>query len=83
MIIGIDVGTQSLKVAILDESLSVRGQGAVAYKPSHAQPGWAEQSPDLWLAALGPAIAAALKSARAKPADIKGIGVCEIGRAHV
>jgi xylulokinase len=76
MIIGIDVGTQSLKVAILDDTLSVRGQGAVAYKPSHARPGWAEQSPNLWLTALGPAIAAALKSAQVPPADIKGLGVC-------
>jgi xylulokinase len=76
MIIGIDVGTQSLKVAILDESLSIRGQGAVAYRPSHTRPGWAEQAPDLWLAALGPAIAAALKAAQVPPAEIKGIGVC-------
>jgi len=76
MIIGIDVGTQSLKVAILDDSLVVRGQGAVAYRPSQTRPGWAEQSPDLWLAALGPAIAAALRAAAAQPADIKGVGVC-------
>lgn len=76
MIIGIDVGTQSLKVAVLDESLRLRGQGAGAYRPHFPRPGWVEQAPDLWLQALGPAIAEALRAAQAAPADISGIGIC-------
>lgn len=76
MIIGIDVGTQSLKVAVLDEDLCVRGQGAGAYRSSYPRPGWVEQAPDLWLAALGPAIAAALREAGVARADVAGIGVC-------
>lgn len=76
MILGIDVGTQSLKVAILDDALAVRGQGAVSYGLVQTEPGCAEQSPDLWLAALRPAIAAALQAANAQPEDIEGLGVC-------
>jgi len=76
MIIGIDVGTQSLKVAVLDDRLGIRGQGACAYRPSYPQPGWVEQAPELWLSALGPAIAAALREAAVAPADVGGIGIC-------
>lgn len=76
MILGIDVGTQSLKVVVLDSALRVRGQGAGAYQPSYPRPGWVEQAPDLWLVALGPAIAAALRAAGARPTDIGGIGIC-------
>ncbi len=76
MIIGIDVGTQSLKVAVLDDALGIRGQGASGYRPNYPQPGWVEQAPDLWLGALGPAIAAALRDAGAAPADVGGIGIC-------
>ncbi len=76
MIIGIDVGTQSLKVAVLDDALRVRGQGACAYRPSYPQPGWVEQAPDQWLSALGPAVAAALREAGVAPADVGGVGIC-------
>src|SRR5262249_58109190 len=47
-----------------------------AYRPAFPQPGWVEQAPELWLSALGPAIADALRDANAKPSDIAGIGVC-------
>ncbi|HEV8392508.1 MAG TPA: FGGY family carbohydrate kinase [Dongiaceae bacterium] len=76
MIIGADVGTQSLKVAVLDSSLRIVGQSAKCYRPSFPKPGWVEQAPDLWTDALGPAIAEALKSADAAPADIQAIGLC-------
>ena len=64
MIIGVDVGTQSLKVAVLDDQLRIRRPGARCYRPSYPKPGWVEQAPDLWTDALGPAIAEALQSAQ-------------------
>ena len=76
MILGIDVGTQSLKAALLDSGLRVVGNGARNYRPSYPRPGWVEQSPSLWTEALGPAIAEALAAAHAKPADVKAIGLC-------
>ena len=60
MIIGADVGTQSLKVAVLDGGMRIVGHAARCYRPSYPKPGWVEQAPDLWTDALGPAIAEAL-----------------------
>src|SRR5919108_6282048 len=76
MIIGADVGTQSLKVAVLDDHLRAVGRAARCYQPSYPKPGWVEQAPSLWTDALGPAIAEALQAAGAKPTDIRAVGFC-------
>ena len=76
MYLGIDIGTQSLKAVVVDDGLRPVGAGNVAYAPTHPQPGWAEQDPELWLNALRPAIAKALAAARAAPADIRAMAVC-------
>ncbi|MGH6879879.1 xylulokinase [Hypericibacter sp.] len=76
MIVGVDVGTQSLKAVVADSALKLRGRAAEAYKPSFPQPGWAEQHPGLWERALGPAIAAALAQAGVGPGQIEALGIC-------
>ena len=76
MIIGADVGTQSLKVAVLDDRLRTVGRAARCYQPSYPKPGWVEQAPSLWTDALGPAIAEALQAAQVSPGDIRAIGFC-------
>ena len=38
MIIGADVGTQSLKVAVLDDRLRTVGRAARSYQPSYPTP---------------------------------------------
>ena len=75
-VLGIDVGTQSLKAVVLDDTMRICGAGSVAYQPDTPRPGWAEQDPQLWLDALGPAIAAALTEARLTPRDIAALCVC-------
>ena len=52
-ILGIDIGTQSLKAVVLGEGLTPLGSGAASYQPQFPQPLWAEQDPRLWLDALG------------------------------
>ena len=74
-VIGIDIGTQSLKVVVVDSDLVPRGELSVPYRPNFPAPGWAEQDPGLWLKALKPGIAAALSKSGLSPADIKGIAV--------
>jgi xylulokinase len=74
-VLGIDVGTQSLKAVIVDIDMRVRGRGAVNYQPSFPHPGWAEQDPALWLAALEPAIGAALRSSGLRAGDLRSIGI--------
>jgi xylulokinase len=76
MIVGIDVGTQSLKVAVLDESLRTRGQAARRYPLVYPKPGWIEQRPDAWEAALAPAIHEALDSAGTTPQRVRALGIC-------
>lgn len=75
MLIGIDIGTQSLKVVITDVALKVRGEASIHYSPSYPQPGWAEQDTNLWLNALKPAIAAAFAAAKCKPTEITGLAI--------
>jgi xylulokinase len=75
-ILGIDIGTQSLKAVVCDEELNTLGSGTVPYQPVFPRPGWAEQDPRLWVDALAPAIAAALSSARLPARDIRALAVC-------
>ncbi len=75
MIVGIDIGTQSLKAVVTDDELRLRGQAAVAYRPSFPRPGWAEQAPQLWEQALGPAIAGALDAAGCAPEAVRALGI--------
>jgi sugar (pentulose or hexulose) kinase len=41
MIVGIDIGTQSLKAVVTDDRLRPRGQATAAYRPCYPRPGWA------------------------------------------
>jgi len=75
MIVGIDIGTQSLKAVVAGEDLSVMGEAAVKYQPVLPRPGWAEQSPRVWESSLRPAIFEALAQARVHPSDINALGI--------
>jgi xylulokinase len=76
MIVGIDIGSQSLKAVVTDDRLRPRGQASAAYRPCYPRPGWAEQDPGLWERALGPAIGRALAAAGCRPETIRALGVC-------
>ncbi|MBA3393194.1 MAG: xylulokinase, partial [Deltaproteobacteria bacterium] len=68
LVVGLDLGTQSVKAVVCDDTLAVRGQGAVPVTTSRPAPDAAEQDPRAWEAAVGPAIAKALAAAHAQPA---------------
>lgn len=74
-VVGIDLGTQSLKAVVVDDDLRLRGEASVPYQPVFPSPGWAEQDPALWLGALKPAIAGALEKAGLSASDIKGMAI--------
>lgn len=74
-VVGIDIGTQSLKAIVLDDDLVPRGEASVAYRAAFPAPGWAEQDADLWLKSLRPAISGALSAAGLSAADVKGLAV--------
>jgi xylulokinase len=74
-VVGIDVGTQSLKAVVTDRALRPLGQAAVGYAPSFPRPGWAEQDPLLWERALGGAIAQALAAADVAARQVACLGI--------
>ena len=75
MIVGIDIGTQSLKAVVTRDDLSVAGEGSVPYGVDHPRPGWAQQDPKVWEQALAPAIAQALELAGARATVVRAVGV--------
>ncbi len=65
LVVGIDLGTQSVKAVACDERLRVVGEHAVAIATQRPAPDRAEQDPAAWEAALEAAIAGAVGRARA------------------
>jgi xylulokinase len=47
-VLGIDLGTSSVKALVVDTDGNVRGTGSAEYPVLRPQPGWAEQDPDAW-----------------------------------
>jgi xylulokinase len=74
-VVGIDIGTQSLKAVVLNEGLQPIGASARAYQPNFPRPLWAEQDSALWLAALRPAIAGAIAEAKIEASDVGALGL--------
>ncbi len=82
LILGIDSGTQSTKALLLDVAKKrVVGTGSAPHclLPG-LPPGAKEQRPETWRVATTKAIKAAMKAARAKPAEVRAIGVS--GQQH-
>lgn len=77
-LLGYDIGTSSVKVAIVDGATG-RCVASDFYPKSEApikslRPGWAEQHPDDWMEYLVAATRGALAQTDINPADIKAIG---------
>ncbi len=73
ILLGIDVGTSSCKVAAFNTSGQVVAQSFGDYEVYHPHVGWAEQNPEEWWEA----IIGCLKeiTSAVNPASIKGIGI--------
>jgi len=79
LLLGIDLGTSSVKVAVVDSGTH-RVLASAQYPDTEApiisrQPGWAEQSPDTWWEQVRQAIARVHASGAYNPADITAIGI--------
>ncbi|HEV3431026.1 MAG TPA: FGGY family carbohydrate kinase [Paraburkholderia sp.] len=69
--LGIDLGTGSLKVALIDESGVERAVASVAYTLDTPQPGWAEIDVERWWRAL---VEACARLPEGERAVVRGIG---------
>ncbi|HLZ86869.1 MAG TPA: FGGY family carbohydrate kinase, partial [Puia sp.] len=79
LLLGIDLGTSSIKVAVTDAATH-RVLASAQYPDTEAviiskQPGWAEQSPDTWWEYVQAAIRRVHASGLYDPLDIAAIGI--------
>ncbi|NOZ72751.1 MAG: xylulose kinase, partial [Chloroflexi bacterium] len=71
---GIDFGTESVRVGIFDLSGTPRVFASQPYHLYHPQPGWAEQKPEEWWQALVQATHTALAESGIAKEEIVGLG---------
>src|SRR5690349_15850327 len=79
LLLGIDVGTSSIKVSVVDAQTQ-QCKASAQYPETESpilspQPGWAEQSPEMWWDHVQQAIQKAHASNTYDPADIGAIGI--------
>ncbi len=79
LLLGIDIGTSSIKVSVVDSQ--TRQNLVSAQYPDKesdiisAKPGWAEQSPEMWWEHVQEAIKRASATGKFNPQDIGAIGI--------
>jgi FGGY-family pentulose kinase len=75
LVLGIDVGTQSLRAALVDATGGTVAFGVSPIETTHPRPAWAEQQPDQWWNAARAAVGKALAQAAVAPEQVAGIGL--------
>jgi xylulokinase len=78
--LGIDIGTSGTKSLAIDADGKLLAQATASYPSYHPKPLWSEQDPDDWWTATVKTIRAVVKKSRAKPADVRAIGLS--GQMH-
>jgi len=74
-VLGIDYGTESVRVGIFDQEGTPVVFAGEAYSLNHPYPGWAEQDPDEWWGCLVKATRRALDEGNVSPEEIAGLSV--------
>lgn len=75
LVMGIDAGTESVRVGLFDLSGKEVAFGVTEYKTYHPKPGWAEQDPQEWWSALVASTKKAMSAAGATGEQIIGISL--------
>jgi xylulokinase len=79
-LLGIDLGTSSVKVLLATGTGQTVGRGSAEYPIQRPGPGWAEQDPDDWWRATVTAVRQALSGAGGPPVPVAAIGLS--GQMH-
>ena len=79
-LLGIDLGTSSVKALLATPAGEVLGSGGAEYGISRPRQDWAEQDPEHWWQATISAVIEALSQVQGKPISIAAIGVS--GQMH-
>ncbi len=80
LLMGIDVGTQSIRAALVDSDGCVLTSAATPQDMHTPRPGWAEQDPQVWWDSVVANIRRVLAEAGVPPREILGVGVS--GQMH-
>ncbi|GAB6090591.1 xylulokinase [Spirochaeta dissipatitropha] len=80
ILLGIDLGTSSVKVRAVSEDGNIIGQESRGYPTLHPHDGWAEQNPEDWWTATIDACTAVLEPVDTSRNQIAGIGLS--GQMH-
>src|ERR671917_1190962 len=72
-LIGIDGGTESVRVGIFDREGAPVVFSSEEYATEHPRPGWAEQNPDEWWSGLVAAVKGAMDESGVSPEEIAGV----------
>jgi FGGY-family pentulose kinase len=75
VVLGIDIGTQSLRAAVYDVTGRCLGFGVAPLETQHPQPAWAEQHPDDWWQGATRAVPVAFEKAGISPEAVAAIGL--------
>src|SRR5712692_2850994 len=75
LFLGLDVGTQSFRAAVIDSAGNCRSFATSPILTTYPQPGWAEQDALEWWQAAREAVPQALAKGQIIPSDIAGIGL--------
>lgn len=73
--IGCDVGSQSLKAAVLSPTGEILATAGAPYHMIHKHSGWADQEPGGYILALGKAVHKAIAAAGIDPSEVTVIGL--------
>ena len=79
-LLGIDIGTSGTKTLLCTDSGTVLATATAPHAISSPKPGWSEQHPADWWAAVVAATRSVLKKAKLKGTDVGGVGLS--GQMH-
>jgi xylulokinase len=78
--LGVDIGTSATKTILINEQGEILAEASQAYPLYSPKPLWTEQDPEDWWKATVATIKSVVAKAKAKPADVKAIGLS--GQMH-
>ncbi|TVR90413.1 MAG: xylulose kinase [Trueperaceae bacterium] len=81
-LLGLDLGTSSVKALLLGLDGAVLGTHAVAYPDDRPRPGWSEQDPEAWWRSTCAAVHGASEAAAREHGAVEVVGIGLSGQMH-
>ncbi|SDG31975.1 xylulokinase [Fontibacillus panacisegetis] len=72
-VIGIDLGTSSVKTLLVDQNGDIKGEASAAYPLIHERPGYSEQNPEEWVTGTISCLKQLFQESGVSPEDIDGV----------